>query len=54
MDFMIIEQLAVQLLSAALKAAATVQADTGKPWDQVLVDVVNHLTPGMPGAPSLI
>jgi hypothetical protein len=53
MEFMQIAALIEQLMPVAFQAMATVQADTGKPWEQVLVDVINHLTPGKPGAPSL-
>jgi hypothetical protein len=53
MDFMQAFQLIMQLLPVVAQAASTVQADTGKPWEQVVEDVINHLTPGKPGAPSL-
>jgi hypothetical protein len=53
MEFMQIAALIEQLMPVAFKAMATVQADTGKPWEQVLEDVIAHLTPGMPNAPSL-
>jgi hypothetical protein len=42
-----------QVLPVVAKAFATVQADTGKPWEQVAEDVINHLTPGQPNAPGL-
>jgi hypothetical protein len=41
------------VFSAVVNAANTVAADTGKPWQQVLDDVLNHLTPGAPAAPAL-
>ena len=41
------------VLPALFSAMHTVQADTGKPWDQVAVDVINHLTPGQPNAAAL-
>jgi hypothetical protein len=47
----------VSALSPAFQALADalgiVHQDTGKPLDQVVTDVVNHLTPGAPPAPSL-
>jgi hypothetical protein len=52
-SFFQIANLIMQLLPALFSALNTVQADTGKPWEQVAVDVINHLTPGQPNAPSL-
>jgi len=52
-NFFQIANLIMQALPALFTAMNTVQADTGKPWEQVAVDVINHLTPGQPNAPSL-
>ena len=41
------------LVGPLVNAADAVAADTGKPLNQVIQDVINHLTPGAPGAPSL-
>jgi hypothetical protein len=53
MDFMQMAALVEQLIPVLFQAMGTVQADTGKSWEQVAVDVINHLTPGKPGAPAL-
>ena len=42
-----------QVLPIVAQAFATVKADTGKPWEEVAQDVINHLTPGQPNAPAL-
>lgn len=43
----------VPLFQVLAQAVNTVAQDTGKPLDQVISDVINHLTPGAPAAPSL-
>lgn len=45
--------LLMQILPAVFGAVNTVKADTGKPWEEVAQDVINHLTAGQPNAPSL-
>jgi hypothetical protein len=39
-----------QAIPGALEA---IHADTGKPLDQIVQDVVSHLTAGQPNAPAL-
>lgn len=53
MNLSLITSLLVQVLPSVINAMMTVQQDTGKPWEQVVVDVINHNTPGQPNAPSL-
>lgn len=53
MNFIQIAELVMQLVPTLFSALHTVQADSGKPWDQVLVDVLNHLTPGKPNSAAL-
>jgi hypothetical protein len=43
----------IQILPAVVQAVQTVATDRGKPVDQVVGDVINHLTPGQPNAPAL-
>jgi hypothetical protein len=43
----------VEVLPAVVSALTTVARDKGKPVDQVVVDVINHLTPGAPNATAL-
>jgi hypothetical protein len=45
--------LLVKILPAALQAIQFVAAESGKPFDVAVTDVVNHLTPGQPNAPAL-
>lgn len=52
-NFFQIANLIMQIMPSLFSALNTVQQDTGKPWEQVTVDVINHLTPGQPNAPSL-
>jgi hypothetical protein len=53
MDFMQMAALVEQLMPVLFQAMGTVKADTGKSWEEVAIDVIKHLTPGQPGAPSL-
>jgi len=53
MNFFAMANLIMQVMPSLFQAINTVQADTGKPWEAVVVDVINHLTPGQPNAPSL-
>ena len=53
MNFFSFANLIMQVLPTVFQAINTVHTDTGKPLDQVIVDVINHLTPGQPNAPSL-
>jgi len=53
MNWILVEQLMMQLLPAAIQAISTVQKATGKTPEAAAVDVVNHLTPGAPAAPAL-
>jgi hypothetical protein len=41
------------VFETAVKAVDVVAQDTGKPLSTVIQDVINHLTPGKPDAPSL-
>jgi hypothetical protein len=41
------------VFETAVKAVDVVAHDTGKPLSTVIQDVINHLTPGKPDAPSL-
>jgi outer membrane receptor protein involved in Fe transport len=41
------------LFNIAVQATQTVANDTGKPLQSTITDVINHLTPGQPNAPSL-
>ena len=43
----------MQILPTIERAMTTIAADTGKPLSTTVVDVINHLTPGMPNSPSL-
>ena len=43
----------MQLLPVVLKAVETVASDKGKPVEDVVGDVINHLTPGQPNASAL-
>ena len=45
--------LLMQILPSVLTAGYTVKADTGKSWEEVAQDVINHLTPAAPNSPSL-
>lgn len=53
MNFIQIANLVLQILPTLFQAIGTIEKDTGKPWDQVAVDVINHLTPGQPNSASL-
>lgn len=53
MNFFQIAEMVMQVLPSVFQAIHTVQTDTGKPWDQVVVDVINHLSPGQSNSPSL-
>jgi hypothetical protein len=46
-------QIIAQLLPSLVGAVETVAADRGKPPEDVVEDVINHLTPGKPNAPAL-
>jgi len=52
-NFFAIANIIASIMPSLFSAMHTVQQDTGKPWDQVAVDVINHLTPGQPNAPAL-
>jgi hypothetical protein len=41
------------LINAAVAAVNAVSKSTGKPPGEAVLDVISHLTPGMPNAPSL-
>ena len=43
----------MQVLPFVLRAVETVAADKGKKPEDVVVDVINHLTPGQPNASAL-
>jgi hypothetical protein len=53
MNFLQIANLVMQIVPAIFGALQTVQADSGKPWEQVVADVISHLTAGKPNAPAL-
>jgi hypothetical protein len=53
MNWVLIEQLIMQLLPAAIQAISTVQKATGTTPQAATAAVVDHLTPGAPSAPSL-
>jgi hypothetical protein len=43
-----------QMLAPSLIGAFnTLASEKGKPWWQVVIDLANHITPGMPNAPAL-
>jgi hypothetical protein len=42
-----------QMLPVVFKAVEIVAKDKGKPIDQVVKDVIDHLTPGAPNSPAL-
>jgi hypothetical protein len=43
----------MKLFPAIEQAILTVAADKGKPAEEVVSDVIDHLTPGKPNAASL-
>ena len=45
--------LLIKVLPAALQAVQFVAAESGKPLEVAVGDVVSHLTPGQPNAPAL-
>jgi len=53
MNFGVIMSIITQLLPFVFKAVETVAADKGKQPQDVVLDVINHLTPGQPNAASL-
>jgi hypothetical protein len=53
MPWTIILSIFTRLMPAALLAVETVSQDKGKPANEVIDDVIAHLTPGQPNAPSL-
>jgi hypothetical protein len=53
MNFSMLFSILMQLLPTVFKAVETVSADKGKPVQDVVIDVINHLTPGQPNAPAL-
>lgn len=53
MNFFQIAGLIGQIVPVIFSALETVQADSGKSWEQVVADVISHLTPGQPNAPAL-
>jgi hypothetical protein len=46
-------QIIAQLLPVIVQAVETVAADSGKPPEVAIEDVIKHLTPGQPNAPAL-
>jgi hypothetical protein len=42
-----------QLLPVVFKAVEIVAKDKGKPANEVVKDVIDHLTPGAPNSPAL-
>jgi hypothetical protein len=42
-----------QLLPVLINAVTVVAKDKGKPVEEVVSDVINHLTPGQPNSPAL-
>jgi len=41
------------LFTKVVQAADVISADSGKPILDIIQDIMNHLTPGMPAAPAL-
>lgn len=53
MNFKAFSAMILQVLPSVFEAISIVQADAGKPWEEAVSDVINHLTPGAPDAPAL-
>lgn len=53
MDLATILKLITTVLPVAVHAAQTIAEERGKPIEQIIPDVINHLTKGAPNAPEL-
>ncbi len=53
MNWLLIEQLIMQLLPVAIQAVGVVEKATGKAPPEAVQEVIDHLTPGAPLSPAL-
>jgi hypothetical protein len=53
MNWLLIEQLLMQILPVVFQSVDAVAKATGKPPAAAVAEVVDHLTPGAPASPTL-